>query len=280
MKYVTTKAELEAERLNWEKDGKTVGFVPTMGALHEGHLSLIRKARTENDMVIVSIFVNPLQFGPDEDYDAYPRTIDMDKALAEKEGTDVLFVPPVAEMYPQPPYNKVSVIKGTDVLCGKSRPGHFDGVATVVLKLFLLTRPNRAYFGQKDAQQVAVVKNMVNDFHLPVEVIASPTIREKDGLAMSSRNKNLTSEEREDATTLFSHLKIAEDRLRSGETNITELEAEMKRSLHNATSGTVDYLEILSFPSLTKELKDKQVIIAAALQFSKARLIDNIIIDI
>lgn len=177
-------------------DGKSVGLVPTMGYLHEGHLSLVEAAKQECDVVVMSIFVNPLQFGPEEDFDRYPRDLERDQRLAREHGVDILFVPQAEEMYPKKPAATVKVTGITEVLCGKSRPGHFDGVATVVMKLFQLVRPRRAYFGQKDAQQVAVIHRMAEDLNVPVEIVACPIVREKDGLAMSSRNVYLTEEER------------------------------------------------------------------------------------
>lgn len=192
-----------------KKEGKSIGFVPTMGYLHEGHLSLVRLSKQQNDITIMSIFVNPIQFGPNEDYDRYPRDFERDKSLAEKEGVDYIFYPSVEEMYPEDFKTVVSVKKITEIMCGKSRPGHFDGVATVVLKLFNIVNPDRAYFGQKDAQQLAVIKQMVKDLNLDVEIVPCPIVREQDGLAMSSRNVYLSEEERKSATVLYRALNLA-----------------------------------------------------------------------
>ncbi|RSL33435.1 pantoate--beta-alanine ligase [Salibacterium salarium] len=279
MKTITSVAALREELLNeWEH---SIGLVPTMGSLHAGHFSLIKEAKKNNDIVVVSIFVNPLQFGPDEDYDTYPRAFMMDEQYAEELGVDIVFAPTVQEMYPRTMYNKVHVEKGTQALCGKSRPGHFDGVSTVVLKLFNIVEPKRAYFGLKDAQQVAVIENMVIDFNLPVEIAACETVREKDGLAVSSRNSNLTRQERGQAVYLHDCLQEVKKSVEAGERDTAILEEEMRAFLHSNTDGVVDYCEILTFPELKHQsLLSGKIIIAAALQFSKVRLIDNVIVHV
>ncbi|MGC4376316.1 pantoate--beta-alanine ligase [Fictibacillus sp. Mic-4] len=260
--------------------GKSIGFVPTMGFLHEGHLSLIEAARRENDIVVLSIFVNPLQFGPNEDFDRYPRDIERDELLAKEKKVDVLFYPGVEEMYPTPPSAVVTVKKRVNVLCGKSREGHFDGVATVLVKLFHIIQPTKVYFGMKDAQQVAVVDGLIQDFNFPIEMIPVPTVREDDGLAKSSRNVYLTEDERKEAPHLYRSLLLGKEMVVS-EKNISYVKEKMVEYIQEHTSGEVDYYEILSFPEL-KELDrvEGSIIIALAVKFSKARLIDNITFSI
>ncbi len=265
---------LTAEKTN----GKTIGFVPTMGYLHEGHLSLIQAARKENEIVVISIFVNPLQFGPGEDFDQYPRDIERDETLAREAGADYLFYPTVVEMYGERPMATVTIHERTDCLCGKSRPGHFDGVATVLTKLFNIVVPTRAYFGLKDAQQVAVVEGLIRDFNFPIELVGVEIKREEDGLALSSRNINLTSDERTEAVHISKCLFKIEEAIASG--IIPEVAvAEGRGYLQGHISGTIDYLEALSYPEL-KPITDvrETIIVAAAVQYSKVRLIDNVII--
>ena len=281
MKVVTTIKEMQAEMLVQKKHGKSIGFVPTMGFLHEGHLTLINQARQENDIVVLSIFVNPLQFGPKEDFSTYPRDFERDRALAESEKVDFLFFPSVEEMYPHSPSVKVVVQERTDVLCGKSRPGHFDGVATVITKLFNILMPTRAYFGIKDAQQVAVIEGLVTDFNIPVELIAVDIVRENDGLAKSSRNVNLLLEERQQATILYKSLLAAKDAITHGERSPFTLIHSIKKMITSESNGEIDYVEILSYPELkTMEELNGRIIIALAVKFTKVRLIDNLIIDI
>lgn len=263
------------------KSGETIGYVPTMGYLHEGHLTLIKKARKENSKVIISIFVNPLQFGPNEDYETYPRNFARDKKLASEAGVDYIFYPSVQEMYPTEMTTNLTVTKRTDVLCGKNRIGHFDGVATVLLKLFSIIRPNRVYFGLKDAQQVAVVDGLIQDFNLPIELCPVETVREEDGLAKSSRNVYLTMAEREEASYLYKSLLEGKRLIESGERNPDVVIAAMNEYLQEHISGEVEYVEIHSFPSLLplSQLEGK-IIIALAVKYSKARLIDNIILNV
>src|SRR5690625_4888411 len=208
MKIIRTINEMKTQ-LNKVKD-KSVGFVPTMGYLHEGHLSLVRKAREENDIVVMSIFVNPLQFGPNEDFDRYPRDEERDAQIAKEHGVHILFLPDVTEMYPEELGIKMSIHKGTNVLCGKSRPGHFDGVITVLTKLFHIVEPTKAYFGLKDAQQFAVVNTLLNELNFPLELVGLPTVREEDGLAKSSRNVYLSPSERDEATSIYSSLQLGQ----------------------------------------------------------------------
>lgn len=275
MKIVTTIKEMQTYSKQTLKSGKTIGFVPTMGYLHEGHMSLVEEAVKRNDCVIMSIFVNPLQFGPDEDFDRYPRDLKHDEELAKQAGVDVLFYPNVEEMYPKERTTRLTVQARVDTLCGESRPGHFDGVATVVMKLLQIVLPDRAYFGMKDAQQVAVIKGLVEDFNIPVEIVACPIIREEDGLAKSSRNVYLTPTERKEAIQLSRSLDEATKAIELGETNPATIK-DLILSLLNQTSGIVDYVEVLSYPDLeTIEVMKGNIIIAVAVQFSAARLIDN-----
>lgn len=278
MKLITRIKEMQHFISEEKRSGKTVGFVPTMGYLHEGHLSLMERAKKESDVIVVSIFVNPLQFGPNEDFDRYPRDLKRDKQLALEAGADVLFYPDTKEMYPDEPVVTVSVNKRVDVLCGESRVGHFDGVATVLTKLFHIVSPDYAYFGLKDAQQVAVVQGLVDDFNFPVKIIGCETKRESDGLAMSSRNVYLTEIERKEASHLSHSLLKAKNWLLDGDSG--ETEQKMIKYLEEHTSGFVEYCKILSYPELLPPtVKSKKLIIAVAVKFSKARLIDNIIID-
>jgi pantoate--beta-alanine ligase len=261
-----------------KRAGKVIGFVPTMGYLHDGHLSLIERAKNESDVIVVSIFVNPLQFGPNEDFDRYPRDLERDQKLALKAGADVLFFPETKEMYPQESVVTVSVNKRVDALCGESRVGHFDGVATVLTKLFHIVSPDFAYFGLKDAQQVAVIEGLVEDFNFPIKVIGCETKREADGLAMSSRNVYLSDSERQEAVHLSESLIKAKKWLLEGDSG--ETEQKMIKYLEEHTSGIVDYCKILSYPELLPPTPEsKKLIIAVAVKFSKARLIDNVILD-
>ena len=206
MKTITSIADIQKELLVHKQNGKKIGFVPTMGFLHEGHEQLLTVARKENDIVVLSIFVNPLQFGENEDLDKYPRDYERDEAVARKNDVDYIFYPSVQEMYPESPSVTIKVNQRTDVMCGKSRPGHFDGVATVVTKLFHIVQPDQAYFGLKDAQQVAVIEGLVKDLNFPITIKRVSIIREEDGLAKSSRNVYLSAEEREEAKQLFASL--------------------------------------------------------------------------
>ncbi|MFV8828341.1 pantoate--beta-alanine ligase [Alkalihalobacterium sp. APHAB7] len=281
MKIVETVQELQKLIKEAKRNESVIGFVPTMGFLHEGHMSLVEQAQKECDLVVMSIFVNPLQFGPNEDFDRYPRNFERDSRLAQNAGVDVLFYPNVKEMYPTESAMKVIVHDGVDVLCGKSRPGHFDGVATVVLKLFNIVTPDRAYFGMKDAQQVAVIEKMIRDFNLQVSLIGCPTLREEDGLAKSSRNVNLTEVERKEATSIFDSLQLAKDLIAQGDRKADRIKAEMTTFLEKSSSGTIDYIELLTYPDLNHlDQLEGKVIIAIAQQYSRARLIDNIVLDI
>ena len=252
-----------------------------MGYLHEGHATLLRKAREENEIVVLSVFVNPLQFGPNEDLDRYPRDIDRDENVAKENGVDYLFYPSVEEMYPAEQTTTVEVVKRTDVLCGKQRPGHFAGVATVLMKLFNITLPTRAYFGMKDAQQVAVIEGFVADFNIPVTIVPVDIVREEDGLAKSSRNVYLSQEEREEAPHLYRSLCIAKERIEAGERNAEIITALVKEYIETYTKGTVDYADLYTYPSL--QVVDKiegRIILAIAVKFDNVRLIDNITLTV
>lgn len=280
MKVITTIKELQQVISLTKQQQKKIGFVPTMGFLHEGHCALLKQARNENDVVVLSIFVNPLQFGPTEDLDRYPRDFDQDQKVAKKLSVDYLFHPSDSEMYPHEPSVTLKVNKRTNVLCGSSRPGHFDGVVTVLTKLFHIVQPDKVYFGKKDAQQVAVVHGLVKDFNFPLEIIAVDTVREEDGLAKSSRNVYLSAEERVQAPTLYQSLQKAIEMICEGETDPDRLISSIEDMIKTETSGEIDYVSILSYPELEKvdRVTENDMIIAIAVKFSKARLIDNIIL--
>ncbi|RFU68471.1 pantoate--beta-alanine ligase [Peribacillus saganii] len=281
MKIITRVDEMQTQIKNEKSAGKSIGYVPTMGYLHEGHETLLHKARRENDILILSIFVNPIQFGPNEDYDSYPRDMDRDEQAARNAGADYIFYPTVQEMYQDDVSVSVLVKDRTDVLCGRNRPGHFDGVATVLTKLFHIAQPDRAYFGMKDAQQVAVVKGLVKDFNFMVEIVPVETIREEDGLAKSSRNINLLEEERSEASELYKALSSGKKAVLNGETNPESVISLVREHLENHTHGKIDYVEVYSYPEL-KPLSQLTgtIIIALAVRFSRARLIDNVVFTI
>ncbi|MFB6466031.1 pantoate--beta-alanine ligase [Cytobacillus sp. Hz8] len=281
MKVITTIKEMQSTIKLEKQKLKSIGFVPTMGYLHEGHRALMARARKENDVVVASVFVNPLQFGPTEDLNSYPRDFERDKKAAEESGVDFLFHPSVEEMYPHEPSVVVKVKDRTDVLCGKSRPGHFDGVATILTKLFHIVLPDKVYFGLKDAQQVAVVDGLVNDFHFPLEIVPVNTVRETDGLAKSSRNIFLDPTERLAAPILYQSLQEAKKLIEAGERNPEAIIAQMKEIIEGKTNAAIDYIEIYSYPELKslREISGK-IIIALAVRFKKARLIDNIVFTI
>ncbi|MEH7255374.1 pantoate--beta-alanine ligase [Neobacillus niacini] len=281
MRVITTIQDMQTEISKQKSLSKSIGFVPTMGFLHEGHLTLIKKSRKENDIVVLSIFVNPMQFGPTEDFSTYPRDFARDQSLAECEGVDILFYPGVEEMYPNPRSVKVIAQERTDVLCGKSRPGHFDGVATVLTKLFNIVMPTRAYFGKKDAQQVAVVEGLISDFNFPIELIPVDIVREEDGLAKSSRNVNLLAEERAQASVLYKSLSAAKEAVNTGARDPEVIKTIVSNRITSETDGEIDYVDIYSYPQLKSvEYLADTFIIALAVRFSKVRLIDNIIIDL
>jgi pantoate--beta-alanine ligase len=261
------------------RSGRTVGFVPTMGYFHEGHRSLMRAARDETDYVVTSLFVNPTQFAPTEDLAAYPRDPEGDTAVAAAEGVDVLFVPAVAEMYPDGARTTVHVEGLTDVLCGASRPDHFDGVTTVVAKLFSIIGPCRAYFGRKDAQQLAVIRRMTADLHLPVTVVGCPLVREPDGLAMSSRNAYLTADERAAAPVLSRALRAAGDAAVAGERRARALREVVLGVVASEPLVRLDYAEVVDAATLAPVARvETDVLVAVAAFLGRARLIDNVTI--
>ncbi len=280
MKVVNTITELQELIKHEKSQHHSIGLVPTMGFLHEGHRALLKRARQENEIIVLSVFVNPLQFGPNEDLANYPRDFDRDQKVAEEVGVDILFHPSVQEMYPNELSVTMQVHKRTNVLCGKSRPGHFDGVVTVLTKLFHLVQPNKVYFGKKDAQQVAVVDSLVNDLNFPLQIVAVDTVREHDGLAKSSRNVYLTEEERAGAPILYRSLQRGLELIRAGEKNPESVISCIADMIHAETTGEVDYVSVLSYPNLeTVKLINGDYIIALAVKFSKARLIDNVIFN-
>jgi len=258
--------------------GRSIGFVPTMGALHAGHKRLIDLARSECDLVIVSIFVNPLQFDRQDDLERYPRTLDADVALCSASGVDVVFAPSSLEMYPSPPVCVVDVGRVADHLCGRFRPGHFRGVATVVMKLFEITQPDRAYFGEKDAQQLAVIRHLVSDLNVPVEIVAVPTVREADGLALSSRNQRLQPGERRVATVLYDALKDAQARIAAGEREAARVAAAAREMIERQPAMKLEYLEIVDPLDMQPVARiDGPVVAAGAIWVGGVRLIDNVI---
>ena len=273
---VATIAEIRLAIDQLRAAGKSIGLVPTMGALHAGHANLFRQAKRENEIAIASIFVNPTQFGPNEDFHRYPRPFEKDVAVCEEAGIDVIFHPEPAELYPAGFQTFVEVLELQKSLCGASRPIHFRGVATVVLKLLHIVQPQRVYFGQKDAQQARLVVQMVRDLDVPVEVVICPIVREPDGLAMSSRNRYLSPEDRRNATVLFRALEMIRERVEAGERNAAVL-IEAAKSMIAATPGAkIDYVAIADWESLEAiDVLDREVLVALAVFFGTTRLIDN-----
>jgi pantoate--beta-alanine ligase len=281
MNVITTKQALKLKINEFKASKLTIGFVPTMGYLHDGHVKLLEEARKANDIVVLSIFVNPLQFGPNEDYDSYPRNAQRDEELAKLAGVDLIFTPDVKEIYPSKPSYTVAVQSRVNVLCGRSRKGHFDGVATIVTKLFNLINPDRAYFGMKDAQQVAVIDGLINEFHFPIELVTVATIREEDGLAKSSRNVYLNEQERSQAPAIYKSLLVAKEEILKGKRNKEKIKTIISSIISQETDGEIDYVEILSYPNLKEiEVINGIFIIAVAVKFTNARLIDNITIEV
>lgn len=279
MKIVKTICEVREQVSTWKKDGLSIGFVPTMGYLHEGHGSLIKEANKNNDKVVVSIFVNPIQFGPKEDLASYPRDLEKDTILCTECGADLIFAPEVTEMYPNGEIiTSVNVSNISEGLCGSKRPGHFQGVCTVVSKLFNIVAPDRAYFGEKDAQQLAVIKNMVKELNFPIEITGCPIVREDDGLAKSSRNTYLNEEERKAALVLNKSLKLAKEKFDSGINSASIIKIHIEDFINKEPLATIDYVEIVD--SLTMEsvtIIGENTMIALAVFIGKTRLIDNII---
>ncbi|MDL1957156.1 MAG: pantoate--beta-alanine ligase [Candidatus Desulfofervidus auxilii] len=265
----------------WRKNGKIIAFVPTMGYFHEGHLSLFRIARKKGDILVVSIFVNPIQFGLTEDFKSYPRDLERDKSLAEKEKVDVLFVPSEKDMYPEGYQTFVEVTKLTNHLCGLSRPGHFKGVTTVVAKLFNIVKPHIAFFGFKDYQQYLVIKRMVKDLNFSIEIVGCPIVREPDGLAMSSRNTYLTPEQRKSALSLFKGLRLAQEMIDKGERNVKVIINAVSKLIESHPYTEIDYVKICD-PETLEDLDkiDKKALLALAVKIGKARLIDNTLLEV
>ena len=279
MEVIESISKMKNLAKEWKRQGLSIGFVPTMGYLHEGHLALVRRARELSDRVVVSIFVNPIQFAPGEDYQRYPRDLERDKALLEKEGVDVLFSPTAQEMYPPEFQTYVEVKELSSGLCGRYRAGHFVGVATVVLKLFNIVQPDIAVFGEKDYQQLKVIQRMVQDLNLDVKIIPHPTVREADGLAMSSRNTYLSPEERKSAIALYKALNLAEELINQGERRVATLKEKLKEFIESYPYTKVQYIEFVH-PETLKEVErvDEPTLLALAVFVGKARLIDNKII--
>ena len=281
IKVVHTISEVRQIVSQWKKEGNTIGFVPTMGYLHEGHQSLIRKSVEENDKTVVSIFVNPMQFGPAEDLDSYPRDLDADTKLCESTGAALIFNPEPEEMYKDGFCLFVDMTGPTKELCGKSRPIHFRGVCTVVNKLFNIVGPDKAYFGQKDAQQLAVIKRMVLDLNIPIEIVGCPIIREEDGLAKSSRNTYLNEQERRSALILSKTIFMGEKMVREGQRDVKTLVDAMKKNIETEPLAKIDYVEVVDFTNIQKIDKiSGSVLVAMAVYIGKTRLIDNFIINI
>lgn len=279
MKVVSTIKEVRELVKNWKKDGETVGFVPTMGYLHEGHGSLITKAREDNDKVVVSIFVNPMQFGPTEDLDSYPRDLEKDSRFCESLGVDLIFHPEPEEMYHEDFSSYVDMSVLTEELCGLSRPVHFRGVCTVVNKLFNIVQPDNAYFGEKDAQQLAIIKHMVQDLNMDVNVVGCPIVREEDGLAKSSRNTYLSAEERKAALILSKTVALGKKLVAEGETDADVLVAKMKANIETEPLAKIDYVKAVNGLTMQQQKEIKApMLVAMAVYIGKTRLIDNFIL--
>jgi pantoate--beta-alanine ligase len=277
MKIITSIKKMQQCADRAKRAGKAIGFVPTMGYLHHGHLSLARQAKKDNDIAVMSVFVNPIQFGQKEDFKKYPRDMKRDAALAADAGIDIIFYPSSKVMYPQDYQTYVEVIELSKHLCGKSRPGHFKGVATVVIKLFNIVKPDIAYFGQKDAQQAAVIEKMVSDLNMDVEIKVMPIVREPDGLAMSSRNRYLSPTQRKDALVLKNALQKAVSMIISDEKNPEAVKLCMREIINSVPSSKIEYISIIDAASLRdiKEIKGN-ILIALAVRIGKTRLIDNV----
>ena len=279
MQIATTINEVRTQVKAWKKEGCSVGFVPTMGYLHEGHGSLISRAREENDKVVVSIFVNPMQFGPGEDLESYPRDLDKDSAYCESLGADLIFHPEPSEMYTEGFCSYVDMSVLTEELCGLSRPVHFRGVCTVVSKLFNIVQPDRAYFGQKDAQQLAIIKRMVQDLNMDLEIIGCPIVREEDGLAKSSRNTYLSAEERQVALVLSKAVKLGQELVAAGEKDAKKIVSEMSAFIEKEPLARIDYVKAVD--GLTMQQIDtvkEPMLVALAVYIGKTRLIDNFMV--
>lgn len=280
MDIITAIHEMQIAADEARAKGKIIGLVPTMGYLHEGHLSLVRKAREESDILVVSIFVNPTQFGPADDLSTYPRDFESDRYILQKERVDLIFHPSVEEMYPESNLTQVYIHKLADVLCGAIRPGHFDGVALVVAKLLNICKPHKAFFGEKDFQQLLVIRRMLRDLNFDVGIVSCPIVREADGLAMSSRNRYLSNDERIRATVLKRSLDEAESLVGAGERNTASILARMRAMIAEQHPAKVDYVSALD-PETLQQVEEisGQVLFALAVRFGRARLIDNRLIE-
>ncbi|MBP5346206.1 MAG: pantoate--beta-alanine ligase [Bacteroidales bacterium] len=279
MKVVKTIQEVRAQVQAWRKEGLTVGLVPTMGYLHEGHQSLIRKSVSENDRTVVSVFVNPIQFGPNEDLEAYPRDLNRDMKAVEEAGGDLIFHPEPSEMYPGHFTSFIDTTETTELLCGAVRPIHFRGVCTVVGKLFNIVLPDKAYFGQKDAQQLATIRRFVRDLNFPVQIVACPIVREEDGLAKSSRNTYLNPQERQAALILSKSLKLGKAAIEQGERSAQRIIDIIRQNLQTEPLARVDYVEVVDFENIQRvETIQGETLVAIAVYIGKTRLIDNFII--
>jgi len=279
MKTINTIARMSTLAKMLRKEGKTVGFVPTMGYLHDGHISLVKAARKHTDVVVISVFVNPAQFGPKEDLEKYPRDPKRDETMSAQAGVDIMFCPTAKEMYPDGYSTYVAVEGVSQVMCGASRPSHFRGVTTVVAKLFGIVKPDIAYFGQKDAQQAIIIKKMASDLDMDIEIKVMPTVRERDGLAMSSRNTYLSEAERRDAVVLNQALKRAESLVSAGEKKAAVIKEEIRKMIAETATAKIDYIALVD-PQDLKELETigKEALIALAVFFGRTRLIDNTIV--
>jgi len=282
MEIIKSVIEMQKRAESIRLSGKRIGFVPTMGALHKGHISLFQKARDMSDVLIVSIFVNPIQFGQGEDYNRYPRDFASDEEKCLKAGVDIIFYPEKDDIYPSDFSTFVEVYKLSDIMCGRSRPGHFRGVATIVAKLFNIVKPHIAIFGEKDYQQAVIIKRMVKDLNLDIKVITCPIVRESDGLAMSSRNVYLSSDERKQATSIYKSLKEAEKMIISGERNSLVIKEKIRDIIEENPSFKIDYIDIRDAENLSEiDIIDGRILIAVAcLVGGKTRLIDNIVVEV
>ncbi|MGD9898278.1 MAG: pantoate--beta-alanine ligase, partial [Calditrichaceae bacterium] len=279
MKVIKNISDMRAWSESRRISGKRIGFVPTMGFLHEGHLSLIRTAKEKCEFVVVSIFVNPAQFGPNEDFSRYPRDFDRDRQMCLEEGVDIIFYPAVEELYPTGYKTYVITEDISKILCGVSRPDHFRGVTTIVAKLFNIVNPHVAVFGQKDAQQAIIIKRMISDLDFGIETIIAPIIREPDGLAMSSRNKYLSETDKKEAIALYRSLKLARLEMINKNNDVADIREKMTQLITSESSGRIDYIEFRDADSLVEEkIAEGSVLVAIAVYFGKTRLIDNMIV--
>jgi pantoate--beta-alanine ligase len=277
MKTIHSPNEMQKTCMDLKKRGRTIGFVPTMGYLHEGHLSLIRVAKRESDVLVVSVFVNPTQFGPEEDFKRYPRDLKRDEKLLKELGCDYLFYPKAKDMYPEGYETYIEVENSTMILEGAFRSGHFKGVTTIVAKLFNIVQPDIAVFGQKDFQQAVVIKRMVKDLNFPVRIVVAPTIREKSGLALSSRNSYLSDEESKQALVLYQSLNLAKEMIKAGEKDSRKIKDKMRKLILNEPKAKIDYISINDSETLEPLKKIKgDVLISLAVKIGKTRLIDNV----